>query len=68
MAKKIKELDLTRSDNEDSRVSELLKTIRLPKGNLHYLTDRLPKSNYKRELEERVSFYKNQTSPDRQGK
>lgn len=67
MVKKSRDLNIYNEESEDSRVSELLKTIRMPKGNLHYLTDRLPKANYRRELEhlEGGSFNKSPTSPDR---
>jgi hypothetical protein len=46
--KKGEELNIGASETASS-ISQLLRTIRMPK-NLHYLTDRLPKPNYMREL------------------
>lgn len=46
--KKSQELNIVHEDFEEMGQSQLLKTIRLPKGNMHYLTDRLPKANYLR--------------------
>ena len=43
--KKIEELNLEAEKMNNSEQQKLLKTIRIPKK-LHYLTDRLPKSNY----------------------
>jgi NIMA (never in mitosis gene a)-related kinase len=46
LLKKGEELNIGASETASS-ISQLLRTIRIPK-NLHYLTDRLPKPNYMR--------------------
>lgn len=64
VVKKGEELNIDASETASS-ISQLLRTIRMPK-NLHYLTDRLPKPNYMREMDnlDRTSF-KAPTSPDK---
>lgn len=64
MLKKSEELSLDASETATS-ISQLLRTIRMPK-NLHYLTDRLPKANYMRELENiAVTSHKSPLSPEK---
>lgn len=64
IVKKGEELNIDPSETASS-INQLLKTIRMPK-NLHYLTDRLPRPNYMRELDsvDRTNF-KTPTSPDK---
>lgn len=65
--KKGEELNIDASETATS-ISQLLRTIRMPK-NLHYLTDRLPKPNYFREMDihDRTNS-KAPTSPDKPSK